>query len=112
MVQTDDNQDVHYALEFQNNSGSAFYGVNGCTINPGSKFYLIGILNLQEATNNTGETISSVFLQDHITEAVITVKGLAKSYNTVPELRDPQLEIGVQTEMKWVESTPAHIPMY
>ena len=112
VVQTDDNQDVHYALEFQNNSGSAFYGVNGCTINPGSKFYLIGILNLQEATNNTGETISSVFLQDHITEAVITVKGLAKSYNTVPELRDPQLEIGVQTEMKWVESTPAHIPMY
>ena len=112
VVQTESGQDVHYALEFQNDSGSSFYGVTGSIIAPGSKFYLVGELKLSESTNNTGESITSVFLQDHITEAVITVKGLAKAYNIVPELRDPQLEIGVQTEMKWVGSTPAQVPLY
>ena len=112
VVQTENNQDVHYALEFSNNSGAPFYGAGGCAVNPGSKFYLVGILKLSEATNNTGETINSVFLQDHITEAHITVKGLSTAYNTIPELRDPQLQIGVQTEMKWVGSTPVQIPMY
>ena len=112
VVQTENNQDIHYALEFSNNSDSPFYGAGGCAVNPGSKFYLVGILKLSEATNNTGDTISSVFLQDHITEANVTVKGLASAYNTIPELRDPQLQIGVQTEMKWVGSTPAQIPMY
>jgi len=112
VVQTENAQDIHYALEFQNNSGAAFYGANACIVSPGSKFYLIGILKLDQATNNTGKTIESVFLQDHITEAVVTVQGLAAAYNTIPELRDPQLEIGVQTEMKWVGTTPAQIPMY
>lgn len=112
VVQTENGQDIHYALEFSNNSDSPFYGAGGCAVNPGSKFYLVGILKLSEATNNTGETINSVFLQDHVTEAHISVKGLASAYNTIPELRDPQLQIGVQTEMKWVGSTPAQIPMY
>ena len=112
VVQTDSYQDVHYALEFQNNSGAGFYGANGCMVNPGCKFYLIGVLKYSDATNNPGGAIKSVFLQDHVTEANITVKGLASAYNTIPELRDPQLEIGVQTEMKWVGSTPAQIPMY
>lgn len=112
VVQTESYQDIHYALEFQNNSGEGFYGANGCLVNPGCKFYLIGILKYTDATNNPGGAIKSVFLQDHVTEANITVKGLASAYNTIPELRDPQLEIGVQTEMKWVGSTPAQIPMY
>lgn len=112
VVQTESNQDVHYALEFQNNSNNSFYGANACLVTPGSKFYLVGILELSKATNSTSETINSVFLQDHITEAIITVKGLAAAYNTIPELRDPQLEIGVQTEMKWVGVTPSQIPMY
>ena len=112
VVQTPAGDDVHYALEFRNDSGSAFYGVNGCIVAPGSRFYLTGTLSLADATNNSGETLNSVFVQDHVTEVVVTVKGLAKAYNTIPELRDPQLEIGVQTEMKWVGSTAANIPMY
>ena len=112
VVQTENNQDVHYALEFQNNSNNSFYGANHCLVTPGSKFYLVGIFELSKATNTTSETINCVFLQDHITEAGITVKGLAAAYNTIPELRDPQLEIGVQTEMKWVGTTPSQIPMY
>lgn len=110
VVQSDSNQDVHYALEFQNNSGAEFYGVNGCVVAPGNKFYLTGILTLTGATSNPG--INSIFLQDHVTEITVKVQSLKKAYNTIPELRDPQLEIGVQTEMRWVGSTPANIALY
>ena len=112
VVQTDAHENVHYALEFRNDSGSPFYGVNGCVVAPGSRFYLTGILSVTDAVNNSGEPIASVFVQDRVTEVIVTVNGLAKAYNTIPELRDPQLEIGVQTEMKWVGSTPANLPMY
>ena len=40
------------------------------------------------------------------------MKGLAKAYNVVPELRDPQLQIGIEAVMDWVQVTPAEIPMY
>lgn len=112
VLQTNDGEDVHYALEFINNSGASFKGVNGSVVAQGSRFYLAGTLSVANGTNTTGETLNSVFVQDHVTEVVVTVNGLAKAYNTIPELRDPQLEIGVQTEMKWVGSTPASIPMY
>lgn len=112
VVQTDDHQDIHYALEFRNDSGSPFYGAQYCLVPPGGKFYLIGILKLEDATNNTGETINSVFVQDRITELRISINALKAAYNTIPELRDPQLEIGVQAEMSWVGSTPVNIPMY
>lgn len=111
VVQTENNQDVHFALEFQNNSGNKFYGANSCIVAPGSKFYLVGILKMSEATTRP-QGINSIFVQDHITEVAITVQKLVAAYNTIPELRDPQLEIGVQTEMKWVGSTPSQIPMY
>lgn len=112
VVQSEDGEDVHYALEFRNDSETSFCGVNGCAVSPGSKFYLVGILSLADAVNNTSETLNSIFVQDHITQASFTITGLAKAYNTIPELRNPQLEIGVQTEMKWVGTTPASIPMY
>ena len=112
MVQTDVNEDVHYALEFRNDSGAPFYGVNGCTVPAGGKFYLIGTLEISKMTDAQKNGIECVFTQDHITRVSASVRSLAKAYNTIPELRDPQLEIGVQTEMKWVGSTPAEIPMY
>ena len=40
------------------------------------------------------------------------INSLAKAYNTIPELRDPQLEIGVVAKMEWIQVTPAEIPMY
>ncbi|MBP5505585.1 MAG: hypothetical protein J6X89_05745 [Bacteroidales bacterium] len=112
VVQTEDGQDVHLALEFQNNSGADFYGANSNKIAAGSRFYLIAVLEYANAVNSTSETLSSVFVRDHVTKATFTVQSLAKAYNTIPELRDPQLEIGVTTLMEWVQVTPSEVPMY
>ena len=112
LVQTDFDEDVHYALEFRNDSGAAFYGANGCRVPAGGIFYLLGTLEISSMTELERNGIDCVFLQDHVTKVSATVTSLAKAYNVIPELRDPQLEIGVQTEMKWVGSTPANLPMY
>lgn len=112
VVQTEDGQDVHLALEFQNNSGADFYGANGNKIAAGSRFYLIATLEYASATNSGSGALSAVFVHDHVTQVTFSVNSLAKAYNTIPELRDPQLEIGVVTKIEWVQSTPEEIPMY
>lgn len=112
VVPTEDRQDIHMALEFQNNSGADFYGANGNKVAAGSRFYLIATLEYDNAVNNSGETISAVFVRDHVTRVAFKVQSLSKAYNTIPELRDPQLEMGVVTKIEWVQSTPAEIPMY
>ena len=109
VVQTEDAQNVHVALEFQNNSGSDFYGANSCRVAAGSKFYLIATL---EYTSGTGASLPAVFVHDHVTKVTFSINSLSKAYNTIPELRDPQLEIGVIAQLEWVQATPAEIPMY
>ena len=112
MVQTEEEQDVHYALEFRNDSGAAFYGANGCIVPASGKFYLVGTMEISTMSAAQRGDIDCVFLQDHVTQLSVSVNSLAKAYNTIPELRDPQLEIGVVTRMDWVHSTPAEVPMY
>lgn len=112
LVQTETDQDVHYALEFRNDSGAAFYGANGCIVPAGGKFYLVGIMEITKLTPAQRGGIDCVLLQDHVTRLSVSVNSLAKAYNTIPELRDPQLEIGVVTRMDWVQSTPTEVPMY
>lgn len=109
VVQTEDARNVHVALEFQNNSGSDFYGANSCRVAAGSKFYLIATL---EYTSGTGASLPAVFVHDHVTKVTFSINSLSKAYNTIPELRDPQLEIGVIAQLEWVQATPAEIPMY
>lgn len=112
LVQTEEEQDVHYALEFRNDSGAAFYGANGCIVPASGKFYLVGTMEISTMSAAQRGDIDCVFLQDHVTQLSVSVNSLAKAYNTIPELRDPQLEIGVVTRMDWVHSTPAEVPMY
>ena len=109
VVQTEDAKDIHMALEFQNNSGADFYGFNSCRIAAGSKFYLIAKLKY---ANGTGASLPAVFVHDHITKVTFSINSLANAHNTIPELRDPQLEIGVVAQIEWVQATPAEIPMY
>lgn len=112
VVQTEDAKDVHVALEFQNNSGADFYGANSNKIAAGSRFYLLAVLKISEATAPAGKTLPAVFVSDHTTRVTFSINSLAKAYNTIPELREPQLEIGVVTKMEWIQVTPAEIPMY
>jgi hypothetical protein len=112
VVPSEDAQDVHVALEFQNNSGADFYGANANKIAAGSRFYLLAILKYTDAVAPAGKTLDAVFVSDHTTKVTFDINSLAKAYNTIPELRDPQLEIGVVTKMEWIQVTPSEIPMY
>ena len=105
-----DEQTVHFALEFQNNTASSFPCQQG-TVQPGCRFYLAGELKPGEGTKPAGEEIAGVFGSDHKTTVKVRVKDLAKAYNTVPDLRDPQLELGVVAEMDWIQVTPGGIKL-
>ena len=90
---------VNVALEFENGSTVDFTGVNGCIIPAGTKFYLIGQLEKDEGTKN-GAT--EIFQQDFKTIAKFTINTLENNaYNTVPDLRTPELEFGLSVDLEW-----------
>lgn len=102
--------DVPFALEFRNSTGLTRRCQQG-DILPWCKFYLAGVLTLSEGRTpqSSSETFNSVFTKDHKTTVSVKVDGLQHAYNTVPDLRSPQLEIGIVTEMKWSQLTPQSI---
>lgn len=108
-TQTLPEEDLHLALEFQNNSGNEFYGHDGDVILAGSRFYLFTRLKYSQAVNSTGENIPSILLQDHVTRVTFRVDSLEEAYSTIPELRDPQLQVGVHADLEWILSTPIGI---
>ena len=93
--QTPGEESVNFALEFVNNSPSAFQGVDGI-VPVGGKFYLVGRLTNTDAHHN-------VFFQDHNTIATVTINSLKNAYNCVPDLRAPKLELGLSVDLKWEE---------
>lgn len=106
---TNHKQPVHFALEFQNTTRTILHCQQG-DILPWCKFYLAGILDLEEgATQPSEETLNCVFTKDHKTSVSVTIESLRNAYNTVPDLHDPQLEIGVVADMKWAQLTPESI---
>lgn len=109
VLPTSKGQSVHFALEFENNSSSAFQCQQG-TVHPGCKFYLAGELKPDEASNPSGAP-TSVISSDYKTKVNVKVISLSSAYNTVPDLRDPQLEIGVEAEMDWLQVEPGGIKL-
>ena len=104
------NESVHFALEFQNTTSSAFQCQQG-TVMPGCRFYLAGELKPSEGSKPAGSSIPSVFASDYKTAVRVKAKNLVNAYNTVPDLRDPQLEIGVTVEMDWIQVEPGGIKL-
>ena len=90
-------KDVIIAVEFQNQSGEDFTGVDGCIIPAGSKFYVLARLEAGAAT----ETGKKVFKQDYTTTAKLNLKNLKNAYNSIPDLRTPQLELGFSVNLTW-----------
>ncbi len=91
------NKDVMIAVELENASGEDFIGVGGQLIPAGSKFYVIAQLVSDDA-NVTGKR---VFKQDYVTTANLTLKSLKAAYNTIPDLRTPELELGFSVDLTW-----------
>lgn len=92
---------VNFALEFENNSGDEFTGIDGI-VPVGGKFYLVGTLSSETNSDKKGETpILKVFEQDKFTTANVTITNLKKAYNCVPDLRTPGLELGLSVDLTW-----------
>jgi hypothetical protein len=98
VLETAPNEDVLIAVELLNNSGKDFFGVDGI-VPAGGKFYLVGRLRAALAIE-TGLN-NRVFVQDHTTVANLTIGSLEKAYNVIPDLRTPQLEIGLSVNLEW-----------
>lgn len=112
-----DQGDVLVALEFQNGNEKDFYGIGG-VITKGSKFYLVGKLELSSGTGTitwptfyaippytSGATTETnrVFIQDYMTTATFTIgeESLQKAYSTVPDLRASQTSLGLSVDLNW-----------
>ena len=107
VLETPADQDINIAVELTNNTGNDFYGHNGEVIPNGGKFYLTATLSKDAAT----ETGSKVFKQDYYTTANLTIlagssgiqntTGLGAATNTIPDLRAPQMELGLSVDLSW-----------
>jgi hypothetical protein len=102
VLQTYDGEKVPVVLEFENLTDEKFTGKDG-VVYPNTKFYLIGML---DATNEgSGVYWNRVFTQDHTTQVTFEVTSLANAYTCMPDLLSPRLELGVQVQTKWVQSS-------
>lgn len=88
--------DVQIAVEMINDKAD-FYGAGNQLIPKDSKFYVVAKLTASAAT----ETDGHVFKQDYTTTAKLTLQNLRNAYNTIPDLRTPQLELGFSVDLTW-----------
>ncbi len=93
-------QKVKIVLEFRNKGGE-FVGKDG-RIPTGCKFYLIGELDMDKVVAADKKS-DYIFQKDHITTAKITVENLSKAIRSIPDLRNPQIELGLSVDLTWQE---------
>lgn len=91
---------VYVTIELENDAAD-FYGAEGL-IPKGSKFYLVGLLDLtKNNTKPSGKSIDHVFVKDHTTVANFTIKDLKKAYNCIPDLRTSKINVGLAVDLTW-----------
>lgn len=103
--------DVRFALEFLNNTTKTIIGANGCKIFPKCHFYLAGILEYSHRNYTPGNDCSSIFVRDHATEVLANFSSLKAAYDVIPDLTEPQLQLGVQAKFGWNLTTPVNVPV-
>jgi hypothetical protein len=101
--------EVKVALEFINNDKD-FIGKDGI-VPVGTKFYLVGSLKAGDYKNNAGYTATGgkVFKQDFVTRAKFSIANLTKAINTIPDLRNPKVELGLSVDLSWKTGIPFDI---
>lgn len=108
LLQSEENdEEVMVILEFQNNSGTDFRGVNDGIVYQGTKFYLVG--SVKRPATRTLDFHNRVFTQDYTTTLSMQVSSLAKAYNVLPDILASRLEVGIQLTPQWVQATTTTI---
>ena len=103
---------VNIALEFTNNMGEDFYGVDGI-IPAGGTFYLVGQLAITDDTpeewtddyeNDRIEDAIRIFAQDRMTVASFKFgeDALKHAYETIPDLQSVSMLFGLSVDIKWL----------
>lgn len=114
VLQSYDGEKVPVILEFKNETGHSFYGKDGI-IYPNTKFYLIGEVDPESAGNKDEATVAGakgrVFTQDYTTKMTMTVTSLKNAYSCMPDLLTSRLEIGVQVQTQWEQSTTTTVKL-
>lgn len=117
-LETEANTSIYVAVELIN-KGAPFLGADGI-VPSGCKFYLLALLDPSAENNTEGNKVNGVtntgnkvFKQDYKTIADFTIKagtadqansgGLGGAYNTIPDLRTPELELGLSVNLQWKE---------
>lgn len=102
---------VNFAIELENNSTQAFTGASGIIL-PGCKFYLLGQLDIDKVKPKeklNGHT--RVFEADHKTIVNVSVESFREAYCIIPDLRQPQLQVGVRVNFDW-DYTTTNVPVF
>ena len=107
VLPTPKDRDVYFLLEFENESGNSFVGADG-VIAPDSHFYLAGKLE-PPTDENRAEGLDRAFMSDHYTTVSCTISSLKDAFLAVPQLGDPSLDLGVQTQLTWYFSSSSHV---
>lgn len=108
VFQTKDGMSVRFALEFENNSGKNFWGINGIVF-AGTKFYLVGTIKVP--TGQTEDYKKRAFTKAYTTQGTVTISSLKQAYTYLPDLLDPRLEIGIELVPSWIQSTTTNVPL-
>lgn len=111
VLQSYDGEEVTIMLEFRNDSGRKFYGLNG-VIYPGTKFYLIGKIKPGDAEVSAivpDDVKQRVFTQDYVTTVGTIVESLENAYSVMPDILGGRLEIGVQLTTDWIQATTTNV---
>ena len=104
LVLETEEKEVNIAIELVNNTGRTIYGSGSGIIPNGAKFYLVGKLDktaTSGVTNPDPTNVKSIFQQGYVTKANFKIGSLKSAYNTLPDLRASQLELGLSVDLSW-----------
>ena len=100
-------RDVYFYLELQNDSGEDFNGADG-VIPAGSRFYLAGIIPAP-SQEDIAAGVNRVFMRDCFTQLTCKVASLENAYLCIPQMGNPELQLGVQVKTNWFFSSSSYV---
>lgn len=108
VLQSKNQTDVRFALEFTNNSEQDIQTLNGRVLKR-TKFYLVGTIEVP--SGQTDDYKNRAFTKGYDTQGVVRISSLKDAYPYLPDLLEPRLEIGIKLIPNWIQSTTTNVPL-